>query len=414
MRQYVINLTNCQGEEICITDENRRLHSAKELTFSHPYTPRFNSHAKCSELASFDYLPLNFLLKYGRAQSDLSPKCYIARHLNWDTIPDNFCGSHLGAVIRHSNGARFSLILALCIWLTGCSVLHLRRRTPQVAPPIVDGVPGAVSVGVIGGIVSSTPAPIPKLSTPQPVKGGSGGDEYVRVTHSPKKDKTSLQYVSDPLDAQLQKVLKSATDGWIKYNPPKEMTEGEPTKITVQLLRPDANGAIQANPGSLLGTGEARSSSVKISEEMKITLLSADADAFAIKESDNSKDGVQTVLPGGGANWYWDVTAKEIGERHLRLIASIVVRSGADERHQDFATFDTPIRIVVHPKPPIPERVGTILIGLGEQNWKWFFGLLPLAELTRMVLRRSKSGQWILSLYTKDEDKHGGKPKRQG
>ena len=309
-------------------------------------------------------------------------------------------------------------MLVLCGFLMGCSVLHPRRKpTMKIDPPVIAGIPGGQPGGeiggVVGGIVSSTPMVIPKVSNLERVRVGYGGGESVQSKHLPKKHKPILQYVYDPLDAELQNVLKTATDGWLKYNPPKEMTEGEPTKISVQLLRPDATGAIQTNPGSLLGEGEVRTSNLKISEEMRITLLSSEADAFDIKEVDSSNQGIQTVLPGGGANWYWDVTPKETGERHLRLIASIVVRSGGNERHQDFATFDTPIKVLVRPKPPISTRLETTLIQLGEENWKWFLGLLPIAEITRRFLQRNKAGRHILALYSHDGSKHDKEPRSE-
>jgi hypothetical protein len=136
---------------------------------------------------------------------------------------------------------------------------------------------------------------------------------------------------------------------------------------------------------------------------MRLTLTSIEADGFDIKEDDTSHDGIQTVLPGAAANWYWNIMPKHSGQLHLRLIASIVVRSGGDERHQDFATFDNTITVSVFhaPEPSLGQRTWSAVAGFGSSNWKWLIGLFPLGEMTRRLSQRSKTTRAVAGFFSK-------------
>ena len=265
----------------------------------------------------------------------------------------------------------------------------------------MEGVPGGVPGGtIVIGEIASAPAVTPKSSqnvaqthSELPMESGS------RI-RSPRRIAKPIA-VADLLDSRLEAVVRSATEGSIKYNPPQEMKEGAAVKISAQLLRPDGHGSLGANPGSLLGPGEVRTETLKISEEMRLTLTSVEADGFDIKE-DTSHRGIQTVLPGGGANWYWDITPRRAGQLHLRLTASIVIRSGGDERHQDFATFDNTVMVSVlqaH-QPSLGQRTWTAAVDFGMGNWKWLLGLLPLGEMTRRLSQRSKGTRAVISFYS--------------
>jgi hypothetical protein len=53
----------------------------------------------------------------------------------------------------------------------------------------------------------------------------------------------------------------------------------------------------------LLGPGSVQSEDLDVSEEMHLTLISVEPGAFDISENDKSQSGIQTILPGYGANW---------------------------------------------------------------------------------------------------------------
>jgi hypothetical protein len=320
--------------------------------------------------------------------------------------------THLG----RSQRFLFLAVNFVCIVLSGCSIIHPRAQRAHLplVPVAVEGVPGGVPGGtiVIGEIATSVPAVTPKSQQKVAQTHSELPMESESRIRSPQRIAKPIA-VADLLDSRLEAVVRSATEGSIKYNPPQEMKEGAAVKISAQLLRPDGHGSLGANPGSLLGPGEVRTETLKISEEMRLTLTSVEADGFDIKEDDTSHQGIQTVLPGGGANWYWDITPRRAGQLHLRLTASIVIRSGGDERHQDFATFDNTVMVSVlrAPQPSLGQRTWTAAVDFGMGNWKWLLGLLPLGEMTRRLSQRSKGARAVISFYSRktatDEERAG-------
>jgi hypothetical protein len=64
--------------------------------------------------------------------------------------------------------------------------------------------------------------------------------------------KKSHKTLLDPLDSALQRALEGSSRGHISYNPPDKMTEGQTVRVTVQLLRPNAQGKIVSSPDRCL------------------------------------------------------------------------------------------------------------------------------------------------------------------
>lgn len=191
--------------------------------------------------------------------------------------------------------------------------------------------------------------------------------------------------LADPLDEALRSAFNNARRGTIHYNPPHEMRVGEAQVITAQIAYPNQSGQTPRSGGALLGSGPVLSRSLQVSEEMRVILMSVEPGGFDIAGKDASTNGVQTVLPGSSVNWYWDVTPKRTGTLHLRLTASVVVRSGAEMRAEPFDTFDTSITVLVI---PVPRYQHAWLWGWGHKDdLRWLLGLIPLEALRRWLRR---------------------------
>jgi len=117
---------------------------------------------------------------------------------------------------------------------------------------------------------------------------------------------------------------------------------------------------------------------------MSVT-LHADKSEFDIKSYGSEE---QLVAGRSFAQWEWDVTPLEYGERTLHLKAVVNIASDQEKGAYDIPVIDRPIKVKINP-PYIAAQVAksketwTILLGSG-------FGLVVVSGLTALIVRRRK------------------------
>jgi hypothetical protein len=173
--------------------------------------------------------------------------------------------------------------------------------------------------------------------------------------------------VQDQL-AQIDSILEQSVSGSIAYNKPQSMLLDETTTIELLLhpsLSPEALGTQVVESG--VG-GQVASASVQITPRMKATLISDDAQAFAIQPVQDNPE--QLVSGKETTRWTWLVTAHKSGTQRLTLILYRLVQFQGQDYWREVQSYQANIDV----KVTVAQRISSL-------DWKWIAGILVTALL---------------------------------
>jgi hypothetical protein len=180
---------------------------------------------------------------------------------------------------------------------------------------------------------------------------------------------------------------KLIEQGVISYDPPNQMTLGEPVAIDAAIRRPNGEAVpfvpdnVQAQAIGLTGTGPITSQTLPVSDEMVVTLRSKEAGAFKIDPPDPDLTKETKLLEKGGhAEWHWIVTPLIQGEQHLLLHSVFVVHlPDGTTAPSDQGSFVTTITITVE---PWYRRAPKFVASAIKEHWTGILGwFLPASAL---------------------------------
>jgi hypothetical protein len=239
----------------------------------------------------------------------------------------------------------------------------------SAAPPIASVPDQAASAS------SSSGSQSPVFST-----AGAGSGEG-KQRKAAKKAVTSNP-ATDDLRAALTSEMQKLNVGKIDYNPPADMKVDEATLVSARIYR---DKDAQVSSADLLGNGPITQSELKVADNMVVSLSAAEPSDFEIKPvapgGDNQE---QFIEENGHANWVWSVKPLKGGEKHLLLVAAVVLHIQGLTETKTINTFNTTITVKVVPHPW--QKVGSFIAA----NWQWLWTTLLVPMAGWLFRRRMK------------------------
>lgn len=278
------------------------------------------------------------------------------------------------------------------------------RATPTNAGGgIVGGAGGSAgtSSANAGPVFAATPAPqtttvapLPSMNVPTATTGGpsatprgrsvgfdpkAGGAAVVRhdgtqgASGSPSATPPATATGAQPAGAggppagsggqsSIAHIINSLTEGRLALDAPDRMRQGVPRTVVARVAFEDIGAAIG---DGLRDAG--RPETIKVAEEMKVTLTAAEKDAFIIVPKTEEKK-IIVGLP--YAEWRWEVTPRVSGKQTLHLSAIAVVTVGGSDKVFEVPTKGKDIEVQV--------SYGYIVKGFISDNSSVLFGGLSI------------------------------------
>lgn len=119
----------------------------------------------------------------------------------------------------------------------------------------------------------------------------------------------------------FDQIVKQAKTGGIQYHIPPDMTVGTPVSVTVEIYGTNASPDLKKE---FQATG---SGTLKVITPMLVQLSQPDnPGAFKI-EADTTKSGDQFLPDYGKADWIWEVTPLQGGQKKLKIDAYMVLNA---------------------------------------------------------------------------------------
>jgi hypothetical protein len=119
---------------------------------------------------------------------------------------------------------------------------------------------------------------------------------------------------------------KAARNGGIEIFLPASWRAGESIAVRVRVMRvPEGADSLLAPPKITRTEQTVRTTGIlKVDDEMQVTLSSPDEGSVVIENT--HPELIRDILPGGYAEWKWNVKMLQPGERHLVVTADVVYR----------------------------------------------------------------------------------------
>lgn len=155
--------------------------------------------------------------------------------------------------------------------------------------------------------------------------------------------KKTQPLIPPSISPAIRSALEEIHESKILFNPPHEMEQGKLERVEARISYKDVGDAIIKN---LKGRGKPELENIQVGQKMSVTLY-YDEDDFKVK-SYNSKE--QVVIGRPYAQWEWDVTPIDYGEKQLHLKAVLNLDDiGKDSTPYDIPVIDRTINIKVNP-----------------------------------------------------------------
>ena len=167
--------------------------------------------------------------------------------------------------------------------------------------------------------------------------------------------------------------MQKLSVGKIDYNPPTELKVDEATLVSARIYR---DKDAQVSSADLLGNGPLRQGELKVADNMVVTLSAAEPSDFEIRPvAPGGENHEQFIEENGHADWVWSVKPLKGGEKHLVLVAAVVLHIQGLTETKTINTFNTTITVKVVPHPW--QKVGSFIAS--SWQWLWTTLLVPLA-----------------------------------
>jgi hypothetical protein len=177
---------------------------------------------------------------------------------------------------------------------------------------------------------------------------------YERITR-PDHGKSKLYQL-------VQKALDETSDGFILFNPPLKMRQGNKERVEARISVGDIGETLT---DGLKGKGIPEKVKVKVGPIMKVRLYS-NKEEFEITSYSNEE---QAVGEGSYTQWEWDVLPIKYGNNDLHLKATISLSiSGLGNQNHDLEVIDKTITVQVNRWFITKKFV--------VNNWQWISGTL--------------------------------------